>query len=228
MKQDDFIAGVKAMAPILLGVIPFGILYGVTAVKMGMDPLLVSAMSIFYFAGASQLVAVELMGNKAPVAVVILTVLIVNLRMAMYSASVAPYFQKFSGMSKGICAYLLTDQAFAVSIVEFSKERPKDTKWFYLGGALTLWFPWQVFTIIGIIIGTGLPGGLALEFAVPLTFMALLFPLIKDTPTRTAAVVAGIVSVFTWGLPYNMGLMAGALSGIGAGVAMEVWRDRYG
>jgi predicted branched-subunit amino acid permease len=224
MERDDFYAGVKAMSPILLGVIPFGILVGVTGVNAGIHPLQVWAMSWIYFAGASQLVAIDLIGRNAPVAVVVLTVLIVNLRMAMYSASLAPFFHRFSSFWKWICAYLLTDQAYAVSINEFNKEETRNRRWFYLGGALTLWLPWQIVTITGIIIGTSLPGGLSLEFAVPLTFMALLFPALVDTPTKFAALVAGIVSVLSWNLPYNLGLIIGALAGIAAGVVIELRR----
>ncbi|WP_435335638.1 AzlC family ABC transporter permease [Haloarchaeobius sp. TZWWS8] len=226
--RTDFVAGAREAAPILLGVIPFGLIAGVSALEAGLDPLHAVGMSTIIFAGASQLAAIDLLGRDAPAAVVVLTVVVVNLRMMMYSASISPYFRPFSRGWKWLCAYLLTDQAYALSLTEFREtaREERSRKWYYLGAAVTLWVVWQAATIGGVVLGASLPAGLSLEFAVPLTFMALLFPALKDRSTWTAALVAGAVAIPATLLPFDLGLVVASVLGIGAGFAVHRLDDR--
>lgn len=205
----------------ILGIAPFGMVAGVAAVGVGMSAVQAVGMSVVIFAGASQLAAIELMGRNAPAVVVVLTVLVVNLRLVMYSASIAPHFRRQSAKWKAALAYLLTDQAYAVSVVEFKSDEETSRRWYYLGVAVPLWVTWQAATIVGVLLGARLPPGLHLEFAVPLVFLAVLVPAITDRPTGAAAVVGGTVAVAANGLPYNLGLIAAAVVGIGAGLAVE-------
>ncbi|MFO7966822.1 MAG: AzlC family ABC transporter permease [Archaeoglobaceae archaeon] len=225
MTRDEFFKGVKDLSPILLGVLPFSMIVGVTAVNVGIDPLQAIAMSFIMFAGASQLAAIELMSNTAPVPVVVLTALIVNLRFTMYSASLAPYLRDLSTFWKGISAYILSDQAYAVSITEF-RRRKRDKTWYYLGAAFILWFTWQTGTILGVMVGSNLPQGLSLEFAVPLTFMALLVPNLEGRASKLTALVAGIVAIAAAELPYNLGLITAALIAMASGAAADWWWSR--
>ncbi len=225
MVKDDFLQGAKDLSPILLGVLPFAMIVGVTAVNVGIPPLQAIAMSVIVFAGASQLAAIELMSKTAPVAVVVLTALIINLRFTMYSASLAPYFRELNHFWKVISAYILSDQAYAVSITEF-RGRKRNKIWYYLGAAFILWFTWQTGTILGVLVGSSLPQGLSLEFAVPLTFMALLFPNLKGKASKLTALIAGIVAVLAAGLPYNLGLVTAALIAIVTGAAADWWWSR--
>ena len=222
--RRDFAAGARAIAPLMLGVTPFALIAGVTAVDAGMTVLQALGMSVVIFAGASQLAANDLIGRSAPVAVVVLTVVVINLRFVMYSASIAPYFRRFAAPWKWVGAYVLTDQAYALSITEFREtaREVRSRKAFYFGAALTLWVTWQVGTVVGALAGANVPAGLSLEFAVPLTFMALLFPAVKDRPATLAALVAGGVGVLGAALPFNLGLVLATVAGIGAGVLAEV------
>lgn len=222
--REDALAGVRAVSPILLGVVPFALVAGITAVNAGISPVQAVGMSVILFAGASQLAAIELIDKTAPVAVIVLTAVVINLRFVMYSASIAPHFRRFDPVSKWLGAYILTDQAYALSLTEYRETNPSERsrKWFYFGAAATLWVVWQLGTIIGAVLGATVPSSLSLEFAVPLTFMALLFHSLDDRPTEIAAVVGGGVAVVAAVLPFNLGLVIAGLVGIGVGVLVEL------
>lgn len=221
--REDAFAGVKAVSPLILGIVPFALVAGITAVEAGFSPLQAVGMSVVVFAGASQLAAIELTGKTAPIAIVVLTALVVNLRFVMYSASIAPYFRRFDSRWKWLSAYVLTDQAYALSVAEYRESSPSERsrKWFYLGTACTLWVVWQFGTAVGALLGATIPNGLSLEFAVPLTFLALVFHSIEDRQTIVAAVVGAAVGVLANPLPFNLGLITGGLVGILAGTLVE-------
>jgi 4-azaleucine resistance transporter AzlC len=221
LSRTDFYAGVKAGAPFLVGLVPFGMVVGVAAVDAGLSPLAAVGLSVIVFAGAAQLAAIELLGRNAPAAIAAVTALVVNLRMAMYSASIAPYFSRFKRVWRWPMAYLLVDQAYALSIVEFAENDGVNRRSFYLGTVLPAWALWQLTTALGAALGSGLPGRWRLEFAVPLVFLALLVPTITDRPSLVAAAVGGTSAVAAAGAPLNLGLFVGALAGITAGVTTE-------
>jgi 4-azaleucine resistance transporter AzlC len=222
--------GARAVSPFLLGVVPFGVIYGVTAVDRGLPPVVVAAMSIVVFAGAAQLAAVELLARDAPLAVVVATIVVVNLRYPMYAASIAPHFKAFATRSRAICAYLLTDQAYAISLTEYREHDPDASRrlWYYLGAAVTLWIAWQVSTIVGVLLGARVPAGLSLEFAIPLTFLALLVPNVDDAYSALAALVGGVGAVAGAALPYDVGLVAAALAGVSIAALLEAAREPTG
>lgn len=223
MSREDVLAGVRAFAPLALGIVPFSLIAGITAVDAGLSTLQAIGMSVFVFAGASQLAAIELLGQDAPLVVVVLTAVVINLRFTMYSASIAPYFRGVSGLRRWVGAYILTDQAYALSVAAF-RDDERDTRErvsYYFGAAAGLWAVWQVGTVVGALLGATVPAGLSLEFAVPLTFMALVFPAIEGRPTAVAAAVAAGVAVLAAPLPFNLGLLTAAFAGIGAGVFLE-------
>lgn len=218
----DIQAGIRDVSPLLLGIVPFGLVAGIAAVNAGMELAEAIGLSVIVFAGASQLAAIELLANNAPLAVVIGTAVVINVRMVMYSASIAPHFAEYGQRFRAALAYLLTDQAYALSVAEFEGGTDR-TRWrYYLGAAATLWVVWQIATVVGFVIGAGVPESWGLTFAVPLVFLALLVPAMKDRPTILAGVVGGAVAVGAAGLPMNLGLLTGAVSGILAGLAMEV------
>ena len=220
----DAVAGARVTAPILLGVVPFGLVAGVTAVEAGMSPGQAVAMSVVVFAGASQLAAIELIGNTAPVGVIVGTALVINLRFVMYSASVAPYFRRLSAPARWVSAYVLTDQAYAVSLAEFRDTTPEERSrlWYYLGSALSLWVTWQVATAVGAVAGAAVPAGFSLEFAVPLTFLALLVPAVEDRHTAAVAAVSGAGGVAAAVLPFDLGIVTAGAVGVALGVALDV------
>ena len=219
--SSQFTAGVKAISPFLFGVLPFGMISGVAAVSSGLSANISLAMSFLIFAGASQLAAVQLISENAPALVIVLTALVINLRFVMYSASIAPHFQH-SGKWKGILAYLLTDQAYAVAITYFQRSSQVTNKhWYFLGAALSVALVWQVGTALGVLLGTQVPDSWSLDFAIPLTFMTLAIAAIKDRATVAAALCAGVAALIMVSLPYNLGLLVAASSGILAGLAVS-------
>ncbi|WP_255150784.1 AzlC family ABC transporter permease [Halorarius halobius] len=219
-RRADFLEGVRTVAPVLVGVVPFGLVAGAAAVAAGLAPVQAVGLSVVVFAGASQLAAIDLLGSGAPLAVVVATVLVVNLRMTMYSASIAPHFEELTARLRTLVAYLLTDQAYALSVTRF-RGREVSRVAFYLGTAVPLWLVWQVCTVLGVVVGANVPGWLPLGFAVPLTFLALLVPTIEDAPTGAAAAVGGGTATLGAGIPFELGLMLGATLGIVAGLAVE-------
>lgn len=218
--------GVRAVSPILLGVIPFGLIFGVTAATADVPLLAAWASSFIVFAGASQIAIVEVLdGGGAPV-VAVLTAVIINARMLMYSADTGRYTASESLRTKLGVAYLLTDQAYLVSTHRFpDPSNAVGFVRFYVAGGLTLWTTWQISTTIGIVAGTAVPASWSLEFAIPLTFMALLVLAVKDRPGLLAAAVGGAVAVAAVGLPYHLGLPLGTVAGIAAGMTSEGWLE---
>lgn len=228
-RRSAFSNGILAVMPIVPGVIPFGMICGVTAIKAGLSPAAAMGMSIFIFAGASQLAAIQLLTQSALPVVIVFTALVINLRFAMYSASLAPHFQHLPKRWRWPLAYLLTDQAYAMSINHYlnaSSEPRAHKHWFYLGIASTMWLVWQPATAAGILLGAAVPSSWSLDFAIPLTFMALLIPGLRDKPTLVAALVGGGVAVIATALPFNLGLVLAAVSGIAAGLVAETALQR--
>lgn len=218
-----FSNGLTAMAPLLLGIVPFGLIFGVAVVESGIGSGAGIGLSVFVFAGAAQLATVELIGSDTAPAVIVATALVINARHLMYSASLAPQFRGLSRLGRIGVAYLLTDQGYAVSIIEY-RRRSLDLRnrvAFYVGAAFALWLTWQVCTVVGIVVGAGVPDAWSLDFAVPLVFLALLVPAVTDRSSAAAAGAAGTVAALAAGLPLNLGVMVGAATGIVAGVITE-------
>ncbi|MFB6085587.1 MAG: AzlC family ABC transporter permease [Halodesulfurarchaeum sp.] len=221
MNAGAFRRGLGDVAPLLLGIAPFGLVTGVAAASAGLDLVVAVGMSVIVFAGAAQLAALELIRTDAPLVVVIVTAAVINLRMLMYSASIAPHFRDFAAKWKAGLAYVLTDQAYALSIARFGTAESVDRRSYYLGVAVPIWIVWQIATITGVLLGARVPPVWGLEFAVPLVFLALLVPAIEDLPTFVAAAVGGTGAVLGTGLPLNLGLPVGATVGIVAGAVAE-------
>jgi predicted branched-subunit amino acid permease len=219
--QQDFISGARDTLPILLGVVPFAMICSVVAVSVGLTPFEAIGMNLIVFAGASQLAVLQLMGEGAVWLVMVLTAWVINLRFTMYSATLAPYLQKEPLHRKTPFAYILSDQAFGVTMSRFSNEVPSNPAWYFYGSAVTVWAIWIVSSIMGALLGTLVPESWGLDFAFPLSFMALMFAALKDRPTVVAALVGGLIAILAKGLPYNLGLVLAALLGIGAGMLAE-------
>lgn len=221
MFSRDFLAGARAVSPVLLGVVPFAMISGASAVAIGLPQTESMLMSFIVYAGASQLAAVKLMGEHASVAVIVLTGLLINLRFVMYSAAVAPHLQQVPPLKKLAMSWILSDQAFAVTAARVQNDEPQDTAMFYFGAAVAMWSTWQMGSLAGILLGAGIPESWALDFAIPLTFTALVVPVLKDRLSGVVAVLAGVAAIAANGLPYNLGLPLAALCGIGAGVLLD-------
>jgi 4-azaleucine resistance transporter AzlC len=220
MRHSDFRRGVGDVVPVLVGNVPFALITGAAAVQAGLSPTAAVGFFAFVFAGASQLAAIDLLARGAPLAVVVLTAAVINVRFLMYSASLAPQFSDLPARVRAVCAYLLTDPAYALSLSAF-RERDADRLRYYLGVAVPIWVVWMVGTTVGALVGQGIPESWGLNFAVPLVFLGLLAPTLRDRPATLAGGVAGAVATFAAGAPLNLGLLVGAITGIAAGVAGE-------
>ena len=209
----------------MLGIIPFGLVAGVSAASVGLTNFQAVALSALVFAGASQLAGLQLIASGAPVFVILLTTFFINLRFAMYSASLAPYLARLRVASRSALAYLMTDQAYALSVARFVREPEMPHKGlYYLGFAAPIWCVWMVATAAGVIVGAQVPEGWSLEFAIPLIFMALIFPAITDRASVAAALAASVTVVVMHALPFNLSLIVAALVGIGTGVVAETFK----
>jgi 4-azaleucine resistance transporter AzlC len=223
----EFLAGCKDEAPILLGVAPFGMIYGVLALSAGLDPATSQAMSSVVFAGSAQFISTQLVRDGVPAAVLVATVFVVNLRHALYSASIAGEVRHLPARWKALLAYLLTDEAYAVIQARVTRDAAAGAPpaplrhWYFLGAGLTLWGSWQLSTAAGIFLGAQVPAAWGLDFTLALTFIALVFPAIRDRASLAASVTGGLLAVAAFGLPYKLGLMAAALCGIVAGLLVE-------
>jgi predicted branched-subunit amino acid permease len=220
--RSEFLAGVKALLPILLGVIPFGLISGIAVVQTHIPPASGLVMSLLIFSGAALIVALQLITSGAPALVVIFSALVINLRFMIYSASLAPLLKRLSVGRKSLLAYLLSDQAYAASIAHMSESSFPEVTWLhFLGSGLTMWLSWQTSVGIGMFVGARLPASWSLEFTIPLTFLALAVPAIKDRYMLAAAVVAGTSAVLAREAPFNSGLVVAALVGILVGMLFE-------
>lgn len=221
-KMRSFLAGVRAEFPLLIGVFPFGLIYGTLAIKSGLSPAAAQMMSSIVFAGSSQFIAAQLIHDLAPAIVIILTIAVVNLRHMLYSASLAPYLRDLSLRWKGLLAYLLTDEAYAATVIHFEQEGINPTShWFFLGAGLSLWSTWQISSALGIVLGTAIPPAWPLDFALPLTFIAMVMPVLLDRPVIASALSAGLVALLANNLPFKLGLILAAFVGIFVGMVLE-------
>lgn len=215
---QEFWAGVKALLPMLIGVMPFGAIYGVLALTTGLHPAAALAMSIILFAGSAQFLFCQLLGAGAPTPVIVAEIGLLNLRHALYSATLAPHTTHLSKRWKWALAYLLTDEAFAaISRHPIDDNTHPHRHWFYLGAGLALWSGWQLSTAAGVLLGARLPTDWPLDFALPLTFIAIVVPLIRTRALLAATLVAGGMALLTASLPFKLGLLLAALTGMAAG-----------
>jgi predicted branched-subunit amino acid permease len=215
--QAGFLLGLRAVLPLLLGVAPFGVIYGVVALQSGIPALAAMAMSSIVFAGSAQFLLAQLVGAGAPMLLSVGAVGLINLRHALYSASVAPLLARLPRRWKLLLAYLLTDEAYAAAIPHLLAGREQDESsahWILLGSGFGLWAGWQLATLAGVVLGAQLPSGLGLDFALPLTFIAIVVPMITSRALLAAALAAGAGAVLLAALPYKLGLFLAALVGL--------------
>jgi len=217
-----FWEGVRAEVPLLFGVFPFGMIYGALALNAGLDRFSSQMMSSIVFAGSAQFVTAQLVSDAAPGLVIVLTIAVVNLRHMLYSASLAPYLSSLSTRWKLLLSYLLTDEAYAPTVIKYERDGVQPfSHWFLLGAGLALWSTWQASTALGIFLGTAIPESWSLDFALPLTFIAMVIPVLKGRPYIAAVLSAGVVALAAHTLPFRLGLILAALVGIIVGTYLE-------
>jgi 4-azaleucine resistance transporter AzlC len=210
--------------PLLVGVIPFGMIFGALALTSGLSAGATLAMSAFVFAGSAQFIAATLVGNGAGLWIIVLTTLVVNLRHLLYSVSLTPYLKHLPAGWQAILAFWLTDESFVVVAQRYAQpDAVRYKHWFFFGSAVSMYLSWFASTVIGILAGQTIPDPLSwgLDFALPVTFIGILIPLLKDRAMIISAFVAGVVAVLAHHLENQLGLLVAALAGIVAGAIAD-------
>lgn len=220
---QDVRDGLRDALTVVTAYIPFSLALGAALASSGVAPLTAWASSALIFAGAAQLVAVQLLSEGAGVAVIVLTALVINSRHLLYGASLARHTRSWPRSTRGFAAYFLADPVYALAIARFEGRRDdSDARLrYFLAMALTCWTGWVTLTATGALLAGALPTALPLELAAPLTFLLLLVPTLKGRSSFVAAGVAGGVAVPAAGLPLGLGLLVAATAGLGAGALTD-------
>lgn len=215
--------GAKDMVPLLVGTAPFGVIFGALAIASGLSPLATMGMSLFVFAGSAQFVAVGLLTQGTGAAVIVLTTFVVNLRHALYSASLAPYVRQLSQIWLILLGFFLTDETYAVVINRYrNKDSAPFRHWYFLGSALAMYVTWQLSTLLGIIAGQRLQSmaDWGLEFAMVVSFIGIVVPMLISRPMLVCALVAGTTACVLRDLPNQLGLICATVVGVAVACLM--------
>lgn len=221
---STFLAGARDTFPLIVGAIPFGLIFGTLAMSSGMSFIGTMAMSAFVFAGSAQFIALGLVAAGTAWPLIVLTTFVVNLRHALYSATLASYVVHLPQRWQIPLAFWLTDETFAVVISRFTQDPdPAYNRWYYLGSALFMYVNWQICTFLGLTIGRFLPDAASwgLDFAMPVTFIGMVIPYLKSRSMVATVIVSGIASLVAYPMPHKLGLMIAALAGIVAGMLTD-------
>ena len=224
-KFEIFNIGVKDIAPHLLSVFPFGIIFGAIGIELGFSPLFTYATSIIIFAGASQIVFLQLLSGGASSFIAITSVAIINSRHLLYGAVLSEYLQKISLLKKLFISYFMVDQGFAVSNQYFKKNPQEKFNYYHLlGSGITLWFCWQVSTILGIYLGSIVPNQLGLKFAIPLTFIAVIVNELRKFDHVIVMIVSGLAATFFYNAPYKTYIIISPMVGLFAAMIINKFK----
>lgn len=227
--RKAFFKGAAHAMPFFVVIVPFAMLFGVLSAEAGLGPWETQIFSIAVFAGASQLAALQLMQDQAPVLVILATGLAVNLRMMMYSVALTPHLGGARLGIRAIIAYFLVDQSFALSLAEYEK-RPDLTiaekVAYFFGTIAPITAIWNVSTAVGAQMGRAVPESWGLDFAMPITFIGMTAAMLRTVPHGVAMGVSVGVTLLLWAMPYGTGLLVGAAAGMAAGAVTEAWSER--
>ena len=217
MKSNSkiFLKGIIDVSPLMIPVVPFGLIFGILAIDIGFSPLATMGMSLIIFGGASQIVLLQLFSGGASSLVIISSVGAVNSRHLLYGAVVSEHVSDLKLIWKIIISYFLIDQAFARSNEYFKKNNDKNKYFHLIGGGVTCWVIWQTTTFLGIILGSAIPEKLGLGFAVPLTFLALLVNDFRKMINVIVIIISGLVATLGYNyIPYKAYVIVAALTGL--------------
>jgi predicted branched-subunit amino acid permease len=222
--KSIFWKGARDAAPFILVVGPFALLFGVVATEAGVEIAATMSLSIFVIAGAAQLTALQLLVDQVPTVIVLVSALAVNLRMAMYSAALTPYLGSAPLWKRALVAYFIVDQNYALSVMRYEQNRHwglAQRLTYYFGTVAPVVPMWYLCTLIGALLGGAIPESYALDFAVPITFLALIAPMVRTRAHLAAALVSITVALVLAFLPYNLGLLIAGILAMATGAEVE-------
>lgn len=227
--KSAYWAGVRDGLPFIVMVVPFALLFGVVGIEAGLSMAQTMSFSVLVIAGASQFAALQLMLENAAIGFVLLAALAVNLRMAMYSAALAPHLGSAPFWQRALVGYLNFDQSYMASIAKY-EDNPQMTLpakvAYFLGVALVISPLWCVFTYIGARLGATVPADIEIAFILPIAFLSMVAPMLKSLAHVAAAFVSIIVAISLAGLPAGSGLLIAAVCAMLTGVVVESWMER--
>ncbi|MFT2111620.1 AzlC family ABC transporter permease [Marinomonas sp. 2405UD68-3] len=213
--------GAIASIPMIIGGIPFGILFGSLASSYDLSPWFAVAMSMFVFAGSAQFVAIGLISIDAPLWVIVSTTFIVNLRHLLYAADLVKYVKHLPITTRFVMGFGLTDETYAAvqPLYGTGTINKESGHYAYLGSFLSFYIMWNITTVLGVLFGELVPGmsDWGLEFAMVATFISIITPYLKSYPFWLSMVSAGVASIVLFDLPNNLGLLISAIVGVGIG-----------
>ena len=214
-KFKIFLKGIIDVSPLMIPVVPFGLIFGILAIDIGFTPLETMGMSLIVFGGASQIVLLQLFSGGASSLIIISSVGAVNSRHLLYGAVVSEHLSDLKLIWKILISYFLIDQAFARSNEYFKKSSDKNKYFHLIGGGATCWVIWQSTTFLGIILGAAIPEKLGLSFAVPLTFLAILVNDFRKIINVLVILVSGLVATIGFNyIPYKAYVIVAAITGL--------------
>jgi 4-azaleucine resistance transporter AzlC len=223
-RSQHFLYGCRDSIPMIVGILPFGLIYGALASLAGLSLWAAVGMSVLVYAGSAQFIAISLLTLGSAPLVILLTTLVVNLRHVLYSAALQPYVGALAQRWRVLLAFGLTDETFAVVQRRYlAHGMAEHGQWYHAGVALALYVSWVSSSLVGAIFGQSVPNlaEWGLDFAMLATFIGIVVPVLRNQPQIAAALVASAVALLCHPWPYKLGLMAAALSGIGVGVYLE-------
>jgi predicted branched-subunit amino acid permease len=221
-----FLKGITDVSPLMIPVFPFGIIFGVLAIDLGLTPITTIAMSIIIFGGASQIIFLQLFSAGASSLIILGSVGAVNSRHLLYGAVLSEHMSDFKMTWKIIISYFLVDQAFAVTNSYLKKSKDKDRAFHSFGAGATCWVVWQITTIIGIFLGSIIPEKLGLSFAVPLTFLALIVDDLRKLINVIVIIISGSIATFGYEIiPFKAYVIVAAISGLIIATILTKFRE---
>lgn len=229
--KSAFWSGFRAGLPFVFVAGPFGLLFGVLATEAGLNVAEALFFSATIFAGAAQFTALQMMQEQAPTIIVLASALAVNLRVAMYSASLTPYLGAAPLWQRALAAYMVVDQSYACAVARYETEPDMGVSArlaYFFGVVSPLWPLWIAATLFGAMVGARIPDSWGLDFALPIAFLAMLAPMLRTPAHLAAAFTGAVMSLLTAGLPWNLGLIVSGIAGMMVGAQAELWLIRRG
>ncbi len=223
-RRTEFFKGARDTLPLIIGAIPFGIIFGTLSAGAGLSIAGTMGMSLFVFAGSSQFIAMGMVAAGTAWPMIVLTTFVVNFRHLLYTATLLPYMQRLPRRWQALLAFGLTDETFVVSVGRWCRGTEGPYKhWYQLGSMVFMYTNWNLCTLIGIAAGQMLKGigGWGLDFAMVAAFIGMVLPYLKDRPNYCAVIAAGAAALAFHGLPHQLGLIVASLIGVAAGVLAE-------
>ena len=224
-RRSEFWAGVRATIPLEVGAVPFAIIFGALAVNSGLSPAAAVGFSVFVFAGSSQFIASGLVAQGVGIPLIVFTTFIVNVRHALYGATLAPHMKHLPQRWLLPLGFWLTDETFVLVVNRYNQPDTSPNKhWYHLGSSVMMYLNWNFWTLIGIVAGQNIPdlSQYGLAFAMDVTFISMIIPQLKNRPMVFAALAAGVSAVAFHNLPNQLGLIVAVFIGIAVGIATEM------